>query len=201
MSRRGPIVAIGGIVLIIVAFTIAYSVLPSMEPSIATGSVFSTIEGMFDYVSEETQIYTGDSHSFLFTTSTSEVPLMWGLHILDYQQGDRLSISVSNIFGDKLAELETRGPFVFEMFEIPEVDTYSFVVENKGIRPVTVFMMFSEDPENSEAMLDPNSPFLKTLIPLAISGILLIIGIIVSMVGIILAVVDWRKGKSESRYI
>ncbi|MFQ6024916.1 MAG: hypothetical protein ACE5JT_00150 [Nitrosopumilaceae archaeon] len=201
MSRRGPIVAIGGIVLIIVAFTIAYSVLPSMEPSIATGSVFSTIEGMFDYVSEETQIYTGDSHSFSFTTSTSEVPLMWGLHILDYQQGDRLSISVSNIFGDNLAGLETREPFVFEMFQIPKADTYSFVVENKGIRPVTVFMVFSEDPENSEAMLDPNSPFLKTLIPLAISGILLIIGIIVLMVGIILAVVDWRKGKSESRYI
>ena len=45
-------------------------------------------------------------------------------------------------------------------------------------------MMFVEDPDNSEALSDLDSPLMSTLIPLAISGILLIIGIIIIIVGI-----------------
>ena len=89
----------------------------------------------------------------------------------------------------------------FNIFQISEADTYSFTVQNLGSRPIVVFMMISEDPENSEAMLDPDSPILQVMIPLAVSGILLIIGIIVLIVGIILIIIDWRKGKSESRYV
>jgi len=201
MLNRGPIVAIGGIALIIIAFAIAYTVLPSVESSLTTGSIFSTIEDLFDYVTEESQIYPQESLSFSFTTSISQAPLLWGLQILDHQPGDRVSISVSNIFGDNLGTSKTGDPFIFEMLQISTVDTYSFEVTNIGSRPLTVSMMFSEDPEKSQAMVDPNSPFFKVMIPLAVSGILLIIGIIVLVVGIILSILDWRKGKSKPRYI
>ncbi len=201
MLKRGPIIALAGVALIIGAFLVAHSVLPSIEPSISSGGFLSIIEDMFDYVSEDTQIFPGESTSFSFTTSKGEVPLMWGLQIIDYKQGDRVSILVSNIFGDNLGRFETQEPIFFNIFQISEADTYSFTVQNLGSRSIAVFMMISEDPENSEAMLDPDSPILQVMIPLAVSGILLIIGIIVLIVGIILIIIDWRKGKSESRYI
>ena len=201
MLKRGPIIALAGVALIIGAFLVAHSVLPSIEPSISSGGFLSIIEDMFDYVSEDTQIFPGESPSFSFTTSKGEVPLMWSLQIIDYKQGDRVSILVSNIFGDNLGRFETQEPIFFNIFQISEADTYSFTVQNLGSRSITVFMMISEDPENSEAMLDPDSPILQVMIPLAVSGILLIIGIIVLIVGIILIIIDWRKGKSESRYI
>ena len=60
-------------------------------------------------------------------------------------------------------------------------------------------MMFAEDPDNSEVLSDPNSPLMSTLIPLAISGIILIIGVIVIIAGAVLTLVDWRKTKDQSR--
>jgi len=84
---------------------------------------------------------------------------------------------------------------------VHKVDTYNFYVENKGKEPVTITMMFSENPEKSKALTDPNSPFVKNIVPLAMAGFLLIIGLVVIISGIILGVMDWRKSKNQSRYI
>jgi hypothetical protein len=62
-------------------------------------------------------------------------------------------------------------------------------------------MMFTENPEKSKALTDPNSTFNKSIVPLAIAGVLLILGIIVLIAGIILSLVDWKKGKNQSRYV
>ena len=66
--------------------------------------------------------------------------------------------------------------------------------------PLSVIMMFSEDPQNSQAMTNPDSPFMKTVIPLAVSGILVIAGISSLGIGIILSLVDWKRD-SKSKYI
>ena len=200
MIKRGPIVMIVGTVLIIVAFSIAYSVMPT-NPSDMGGNFFLGPENLFDSVTEQQRIEPGTTFTFSHTTETSQVPLMWGLHISDYKPDDMVSISISNIFGDKFGSFDEGDPIFIKSFMIPKVDTYSFNVENKGKNPVTITMMFSENPEKSKALTDPNSPFNKNIVPLAIAGLLLIVGILVLVGGIILGLVDWKKGKNQSRYI
>ena len=200
MIKRGHIVLIAGAVLIIAAFVIAYSVMPTTTSGVG-GNFFLGPENLFDSVTENQRIEPGTTFTFSHSTATSQVPLMWGLHIMDYQQDDRVSITVSNIFGDKFGSFDEVDPIFIMSFMIPKVDTYSFNVENKGKNPITVTMMFSENPEKSKALTDHNSPFNKSIVPLAIAGLLLIIGIIALFAGIILSVVDWKKGKNQSRYI
>ena len=190
---------IAGVVMIIVAFTIVYSIIP--QTAGVGENFFPAPENMFDSVTENQKIEPGTSFTFSHTTGTSQVPLMWGLHILDYQQDDQVSVTVSNIFGDKFGAFDEGDPIFIKSFMIPKVDTYSFDVENKGKNPITVAMMFTENPEKSKALTDPNSTFHKSIVPLAIAGLLVIMGIIVLIVGIILSIVDWKKRKNQSRYI
>ena len=201
MIKRGYLILIIGAALVASSFVIAFSILPDVQSSIESGKFLPSLESMFDSVSEKTQILPGDSYSFPYTSKTSQVGLMWGLKIMDYEQEDRISVSIANIFGDDLGKFESSDSVLIETFKIPKVDTYNFNVLNEGKRPISVIMMFTENPEHSEAIANQNLPFFKNLIPLAVSGFLLIIGIIVLFVGTILSILDWRKGKNQSRYI
>ena len=199
MIKRGPIVMIAGVIMIVIPFIMAYSVMPQ---STTVGENFLPgPENLFDSVTEKQKIEPGTTFTFSHATGTSQVPLMWGLHILDYMPDDKVSITISNIFGDKFGSYDEADPIFIKSFQIPKVDSYSFNVENKGKNAVTVTMMFTENPEKSKALTDPNSSFNKSIVPLAIAGFLLIIGIIILIVGIILSTVDWKKGKNQSRYI
>ena len=200
MIKRGPIVMIAGAVLMTAAFVIVNSVMPQATSDMK-GNFFLGPENLFDSVTEKQRIEPGTTFTFSYTTQTSQVPLMWGLQISDYQPDDRVFITISNIFGDKIGSFDERDPIFIKSFMISKVDTYSFNVENKGKNPITGTMMFSENPEKSKALTDPNSPFNKSIVPLAIAGFLLIIGIIALVAGIILGIVDWKKGKNQSRYI
>ena len=201
MKKRGPIIGIAGAGCIIISLIIAGSVFPS------TGGVDGQLylekffQEMFSEVSPETQVFPGETVSFSYTTSESEIPLLWGLQIVDFQAGDKFSVIISNIFGDHFGEFEEESPILFDMFVAPKTDTYNFEVKNSGERTFTMMAMFAEDPDNSLAMNDPNSPLLGMILPLAISGFFLIIGIITLIVGLILSVIDWKKGKNTSRYV
>ncbi len=201
MKKRGFYVMIGGAVMIIAAMSIAYSIMASAPEGLSGQDLFPSPESMFDNVSEQVTIDAGNAYSFSHTANTAQVPLMWGVHIIDYKGDESLAISISNIFGDKFGSFTENDPIFIKSFTIPKIDTYNFNVENNGKTPVTLKMMFTENPEKSKALTDPNSPFVKNIIPLATAGFLLIIGIIVVISGIILAVVDWKKGKNQSRYI
>src|SRR5690242_18744446 len=135
MKRRGPIIMIVGAIMIIVAFSIVYSIIP--QTSNMGENFFPAPENMFDSVTENQSIEPGASFTFSHTTGTSQVPLMWGLHMIDYQQDDHISIAVSNIFGDKFGSFDEGDPIFIKSFMIPKVDTYSFDVENKGKNPIT----------------------------------------------------------------
>ena len=200
MQKRGPIVGFIGVVITMAAFLTILSLVPGVGPTV-NGELFipNILEGMFNEVSDEIQIYPGELNTFNYASSVSEIPLLWGLQITDYQEGDTFTVSVSNIYGDTFGTFEQSGPVLFDMFVVPNSDTISFQVQNTGDRPINVMMMFVEDPDNSEALSDPDSPLMSTLIPLAISGILLIIGIIVIIAGAIITLVDWRKTKDQSR--
>jgi hypothetical protein len=85
---------------------------------------------------------------------------------------------------------------LFETTVVETSDSYSFNVENKGERPINAVMMFAKNPDDSEKFNDPDSPLSKTLIPLAVSGLLLFLGTAVIIIGLVILIIDYRKKQS-----
>ena len=154
---------------------------------------------MFDEISNEIGIMPGDSAHFSYTTYSSDVPILWGIQIIDYQAGDELSIKISNIFGDDYGTFIQDEPILFEALQISQSDTLNLEITNLGTRDVAIITMFSEDPENSEAFTNPDSPVMSMVVPLMISGILLILGITVSIIGVIVILVDLKNNYDNKR--
>lgn len=202
MHKKGPVIAIIGVSLIIISFGVATSILPTLNPTMNTNQVLTNLFGeMFDQMTEEIQINPSEIAIFTYNSKSSNVPLLWGLQIIDFQKADKYSVTIKNFLGEPLKTIKSNEPYLFEIFRIPKTDIYNFEITNLSERPIIVMMMFSEDPDNSQAFSNPNSPLLNVLIPLAISGIILVIGIIVTIVGVIITIIDWRRGKNQSKYI
>ena len=200
MNKRGPIVGLAGVIITIASFLAVLSMIPAFQPAVNGEFLLpNLLDGMFSEVSDEVEIFPGNSYTFSYSSSVSEIPLLWGLQIADYQDGDSSVVTVSNIYGDNFGTFSLDGPVLFDMFVVPNTNSINFLVENTGDRPIITLMMFAEDPDNSDVLSDPNSPLLSTLIPLAIAGIILIIGVIVIIAGAILMIIDWRKTKNQSR--
>lgn len=200
MNKLGPIVGLSGVIITIASFLALLSMVPNAQPSVNGEFLLPNfLDGMFSEVSNETQIFPGDSNTFSYSSSVSEIPLLWGLQVIDYQDGDSFTVSISNIYGDDYGTFKLDGPVLFDMFVVPTTDIINFQVQNTGDRSINVVMMFAEDPDNSEVLSNPNSPLMSTLIPIAISGIVMILGIIVIIAGAILTIVDWKKTKNQSR--
>ena len=200
MNKRGPIISLAGMVVIGISLLVAASSIPS---SIAKSDNFSVpllFEGMFDEVSDEVEILPGSSAYVSYSVSSSNIPLLWGIQIINYQSGDKLSIKISNIFGDDYGEFVQDEPILFEVLEITKSDTLNFEIQNPGTETVNVVTMFSEDPENSDALSNPNSPVMNMVFPLIVSGILIILGIVMLIVGILVMFVDWKNYQNKRNY-
>jgi len=200
MNKKGFIISIIGMTLIGISLSIAASSIPSSISKSDDFSMSLLFEGMFDDISDEVEIMSGNSAYVSYDVSSSNIPLLWGTQIIDYQLGDKLSIKISNIFGDDYGIFVQDEPILFEVLEITTSDTLNFEIENIGTENVNVVMMFSEDPENSDALSNPNSPVMKMIFPLIISGILIILGIIVLIVGLLVIFVDWRNYQNKRNY-
>jgi len=199
MNKRGSIIVIVGVAMIAISLSIAASIVSSNIIDSNDFAVSSMFEGMFDEISNEIQIMPGDSAYVSYSVSSSNIPLLWGVQIVNYQSGDRLSINISNIFGDSYGEFVQDEPILFEVLEITQSDTLNLEIQNLGTRNVNVVTMFSEDPENSDALSDPDSPVMNMILPLILSGILLLLGIVISIIGIIIIFVDWKNNQNNKR--
>ena len=199
MKKYGPIIALAGFSLILISLLIAISSVPSNISQDETFLVSSLFEGMFDDVSETFQIMPGDLIYTSYTTSLSDIPLLWGIQIIDYQYGDMLYIQISNIFGDSYGEFIQNDSILFTTTLIDQSDTLNFQIENTGTGIIDVVVMFSEDPENSDAFSNPNSPVMDMILPLMISGFLIILGIMLLPIGIILTILDLKNKLDNKR--
>ncbi|MDH3490059.1 MAG: hypothetical protein OEL56_06390 [Nitrosopumilus sp.] len=200
MNKKGIIISIIGVLLIMISLSIATLSIPSSIYQSDNFSVPLLFEGMFDDVSNEVEIMPGNSAYFSYSVSSSNIPLMWGIQITDYQSRDKLSIKISNIFDDDYGTFIQDEPVLFEVLEITTSDTLNFEIENIGTDDVHVVMMFSEDPENSDALSNPNSPVMKMIFPLLVSGILVILGLIVLIVGLLVLFLDWKNYQNKRNY-
>ena len=200
MKKRGPVIGIIGLMLVIGSLSVMFSVFPASNiTNRDDSSIPSMFEGMFSQVSDNIQIPPGESGYFSYSTKSSDVPLLWGMQIIDYHDGDKLSIAISNIYGDDYGVFPQDGPIIFETLEITKSDTLNFEIQNHGSRIINVVVMLSEDPDNSGALSSPNSPFMNKILPLAISGILIILGIITLLIGVIISLVDWKNIQNNKR--
>ena len=199
MKKYGPIIAFVGFSLILISLLIAISSVPSDISEDETFLVSSLFEGMFDDVSETFQIMPGDVIYTSYTTSLSDVPLLWGIQIIDYQYGDMLYIQISNIFGDSYGEFIQNDSVLFTTTLIDQSGTLNFQIENTGTRIIDAVVMFSEDPENSDAFSNPNSPMMDMLLALIVSGFLIILGILILLIGIIITILDLKNKLDNKR--
>ena len=199
MNKRGPIIAFVGFTMIFVSLIVAISVVPSDISESDTFLISSLFEGMFDNVSEPFQIMPGNIVYTSYSTSLSNVPLLWGIQIIDYQYPDKLSINVSNIFDDSYGEFIQDDSILFNTLLIEQSDTINFQIENIGTRTVDVIVMFSEDPENSNGISNTNSPMMDMVLPLMISGFLIILGIIITIIGVIIMMFDLKNKLDKKR--
>ena len=172
-------------------------------PSNVTGpgdlSMVAMFDGMFDEVTDELQIVPGESAYVSYSTTSYGSPLLWGIQIIEYDSGDMLSVTISNIFEDSFGEYVQSEPILFEMINIVESDTLNFEIKNIGKNTIHVIVMFSEDPENSDALSNPDSPLMNMILPLLISGFLLILGIIISIIGTIVILIDLKNNLDNKR--
>ena len=199
MNKRGPVITFVGFSMIIISLLVAISAVPSNISESDTFLVSSLFEGMFDNVSEPFQIVPGNIIYTSYSTSLSDIPLLWGIQIIDYQYRDKLSINVSNIFGDYYGRFIQDDSVLFNTILIEQSDTLNFQIENIGTRTIDVIVMFSEDPENSNGISNPNSPMMDMILPLMVSGFLIIIGIIITIIGVILMIIDLKNKLDNKR--
>ena len=199
MKKRGLVITIVGLVLVGVSLSIVTSIIPSNITGPNDLSMATMLEGMFDEVTNEIQIMPGGLAYVSYDTSSYGTPLLWGIQIIDYTSGDGLSINISNIFGDDYGEFIMYEPILFEALEIVQSDNLNFEIKNIGSRTVHVVVMFSEDPENSDILSNSDSPVMKMMIPLMISGFLLVLGILISIIGIIVILVDLKNNLDDKR--
>ena len=186
-------------VLVLVSISIAMSIVPSSLTGTGDVVVSSLFEEMFNEITNEVQIEPDDTQFVTYSTLSSDVSLLWGIQIIDYVSGDKLSIKISNIFGDDYGEFIQDEPIFFQIINIKQSDTLNLEIQNLGTRTITVIAVFSEDPENSDAFSNPNSTAMSMVLPLAISGILLILGFIILIIGVIVILVDLKNNQNNKR--
>ena len=199
MKKRGFFITIIGLVLVGISFSIAVSVVPSTIAGPNDLSMTAMFEGMFDEITDEIQIMPDELAYVSYDASTYNAPLLWGIQIIDYESGDALSINISNIFGDDYGKLVISEPILFESLEIAQSDSLTFEIKNIGSRTTTVIVMFSEDPENSNVLSNPNSPVMNMVVSLLISGFLLILGVMLSIIGVLVILVDLKNNLDNKR--
>ena len=199
MNNLGTIIVFVGFGLIIVSLVIAISAVPSDIPESETFLISSLFDGLFDDVSEPFQIMPGNVIYTSYSTYLSDVSLLWGIQIIDYQNGDKLLINISNIFGDSYGKFVQSDSVIFERIFVEQSDTLNFEIENIGNQDLDFVIMFTEDPENSDIFLNSDSSTMQMVVPLMISGFMLILGIIIIIIGIIIIIVDLKNNFKNKR--
>ena len=193
MNKRGSIIAFVGFAMIFVSLIIAISAVPSNIPESDTLLISSLFEGIFDDVSEPFSVTPGDIVYTSYSTYVSDIPLLWGIQIIDYQNGDKLSVNIENIFGDSYGNYIQSDSVLFERIFVQQSDTINFEIKNTGSREVDFVIMFTEDPDNSDVFSNTDSSIMDMVVPLMVSGFLLILGIIIVLIGIIIILIDLKN--------
>ncbi len=132
MKKRGLIIIIIGLVLVGVSLIIVFSAFLPYVTGPNGLSMVAVFDGLFDEVTDELQIVPGETAYASYDTSSNVSTLFWGIQITEYDFGDTLSVTISNIFGDSYGEYIQSEKNSFEMIDNVESDTLNFEIKNIG---------------------------------------------------------------------
>lgn len=85
MNKRGLLIFASGLILTGVSLFISTSLISSNVTGSGDLPISILFDGLFDKISDETLVLSGDSFFVSYDVSSS---LLWGIQILDYQSGD-----------------------------------------------------------------------------------------------------------------
>jgi len=97
MKKRGIFITAVGLTLIGISLIIAASVVPSDITGPNDISMSAMFEGMFDEITNEIQIMPGELAYVTYDVFSYDIPLLWGIQIIDYDSEDlcRLQFQIS----------------------------------------------------------------------------------------------------------
>jgi len=196
MRRRGLIITGVGAVMLVAAFLSADAMIMSDLAGPAAIDISTILEGMFDMTTDEIRITSGESVDIPYHITRTDMPMMWAVQIIDYRPGDRLSITPSDEFGDsrQYSVVSQNEEIKFEVLE-PKSSDIIFSITNAGDDTIGVVLMIAEDPESGA--FNPDSPVMSLVVPLAVMGFMLLLGLIVMIVGVVIVIVDLRRLKMQ----
>lgn len=200
IRKRGLFVAGVGAAIFGISILVADSLVLSDFAGPAGFSADAVFEGMFDEIKSGITITPGTTEHISYDVKSEGAPLMWAIHIVGYTQDDRLSITSANMYGDIYGQFVQAEEMKFEIVESAQAGPLDVAITNSGNEYVEVSVMFAEDPEKSEMFTDPDSILNKLIIPLAVTGILVVTGLIVVVTGMIIFLVDMKRRQSTNRF-
>jgi len=182
--------------MLVAAFLSADAMIMSDLAGPAAIDISTILEGMFDMTTDEIRITSGESVDIPYHITRTDMPMMWAVQIIDYRPGDRLSITPSDEFGDsrQYSVVSQNEEIKFEVLE-PKSSDIIFSITNAGDDTIGVVLMIAEDPESGA--FNPDSPVMSLVVPLAVMGFMLLLGLIVMIVGVVIVIVDLRRLKMQ----
>lgn len=192
MRRRGLLIAGTGAAIFGISFLVANSIVESNLVGPEAPDMSSMFESMFNTVTDEIRVAPGDSVQVPYDIRASDKPTLWATHILDHRPGDSLLIVISDIFGDEHGRFVQKEEVKMDMVTAgQDAGALNFIITNTGDTTISVVAMFAEDPDSG--MFDPDSLVMSTMVPLAISATMLLVGLIVTVIGMAIFLIDLRR--------
>jgi len=193
MNKRGLVIAGVGAAIFGVSLVVAMSIVESDFAGPVGFDTDAVFEDMFDDITDEITVLPGSTERATYSVESDGVLVMWAVQMLDYEEGDSLLVTISGYDGTPHGTVVLDAELQIDAIESAGAGTLYFDMENAGSDSVRVIAMFSEDPNNSEMFTDPDSLFNKVVMPLAISGIIALVGLIILIVGLVIFLIDMRR--------
>lgn len=198
IKKRGPLISLIGIGMLVSSFLIMLSVMPTQNPTFGNALTTSNLlEDMFDEITPEFHLLPGNSHSFTYDVQNDETPLVWGIQIKDFNDDIQVSVSITDESNNKVKATQVSGPLSLDV--LSQSSTYDFHITNNGQRQVAAVMMFSENVGRTGFL--NQGTMSNIMYPVMVSGFLFILGIILVAIGAVLSLLDWKKNQDKSEYI
>lgn len=206
LRRRGPIVGLIGAAVTTGSFLALLSVAADLDAITVNGEMMpmgGLLDDLFTDVTDEVLVFAGETVDFRHAAHAAgdqDSPLLWAVEIVDYEEGDAFSVSVSDGLGSHVYGPRPGADSVMiDTIAAPDADTFVFSVRNDGDRPFRAVMMFVDDPAAVDIFGDPDSKLLAALVPLAASGLAMLAGMTAMAAGAVVTLVDWRKTRGRDR--
>lgn len=198
MRRRGLAIAAGGAAIFFISAISMEMIIESDFSGPVGFDIERMLDDMFDEITPEMSVMPGGSERVSYVIESDDTVLLWAVHINDYEEGDSAELVIYDAIGQEREREFLAGEIQFQVIDWAEAGTLDFEIENTGREPISVVVMFSDNPDDSEMFADPNSPLNRVFVPLLVSSVFMLLGLIVSIIGVAIFLVDMKRHQQRT---